>query len=154
MRKLLVASSVIGLMLVGSGLADAAGSRIAQEETFTVTENTTYVVFDTKADDLADMAPGDEVIYRSQLLDPVGGTKVGIDRVNCTINKPPRMICTVAVSITDRGTISAQFTAAVTSPAGFVMAITGGTGEFENVGGSITASTSDEVAQLTFHLLP
>jgi len=154
MRKLLVATSVIGIAVVGTGLAGAAGSRIVEEETFSITENTTFVVFDTKAADLGDMDPGDEVIYRSQLLDPTDGTKVGLDRVNCTINKPPMMICTAALALTGRGTISAQFAADVTSPEGFLMAITGGTGEFENVRGSITADTSDQVATLTFHLLP
>jgi hypothetical protein len=93
-------------------------------------------------------------VYRSRLLDPNTDEKVGVDVANCLANSSGRVVCTGYFQINDRGQIWTQWVQDLRSPEGYVMAISGGTGEFANVRGKVTAPEAGASVDLTFDLLP
>ena len=160
MRRLLtlVLAAVIGL--VGAGLSTAfAATRIAQEETIVLSEHT------VKGRATLDLVgspdaynPGDRYLFRSILRD-AGEAPVGQMFVDCTVQFAKEDSCSHVYDLEGRGTITALGMIPVSQlkPGGtWQLAITGGTGEFEDVGGSTTVQIVDDSgnSQHSLHLLP
>jgi hypothetical protein len=160
MRRLLtlVLAAVIGL--VGAGLSTAfAATEIAQEETLVLSEHS---VNGRATLDLAGKPdaynPGDRYIFRSVLRD-AEAVRVGQMFVDCTVQFAKQDACSHVYDLEGRGTITALGMIPVSQlklGGTWQLAITGGTGEFENVGGASTVAIVDDAgnSQHSLHLLP
>jgi hypothetical protein len=158
MRKafLLVAAVVAGVL--GAGLVSAvAATGIVEEETLVVGEHTV----NGKVLDLAgvpdDFRPGDRYIFRSELTDADGGA--GHLWVDCSVHFAKNDVCTQVYRITGRGTVVVTGLVPASElhvDGTWTLAITGGTGDFENVRGSVTVVVLDEEgnSEHTLNLLP
>ena len=154
MRKLLPIAAVATITILASQFAGASGTRIAQEETIVLTDVTTSVnIVDAGAPH--HFSVGDLAALRGRLEDGTGA-KVGSDRTDCVSNKGSVFVCTVQYAIEGRGNVTAQWVQDFNSINGIAGAVTGGTGEFENVRGSIQIafSSGSPESELTLHLLP
>ena len=160
MRRLLtlVLAAMIGL--IGAGLSTAfAATRIAQEETLVLAEHTVNgratLALVGKPDAYN---PGDRYVFRSILRD-AQAVRIGQMFVDCTVQFAKQDECSHVYDLEGRGTITALGMIPVSQlePGGtWQLAITGGTGEFENVGGSTTVEIVDDTgnSQHSLHLLP
>lgn len=90
---------------------------------------------------------GDYYLFTQDLLNPKTKAKVGTDFAQCFIlfnqapNQPPP--CTVTFDFARKGRITARS-----------QAVTGGTGQFQNVRGELHIEPIKGGAKLTFHLIP
>jgi hypothetical protein len=160
MRRLLpmVLAAVIGL--VGAGLTSAfAATRIVQEETLVLAEHS---VSSRATLDLVGKPdafnPGDRYVFRSILRDEQD-VRVGQMFVDCTVQFAKEDACSHVYDLNERGTITALGMIPVSQlqlGGTWQLAVTGGTGEFENVGGSTTVVIVDEEgnSEHSLHLLP
>ena len=159
MRRLLtlVLAAVIGL--VGAGLSSAfAAAQIAQEETLVLAEhsvNGRNVDLVGKPDAFN---PGDRYLFRSVLRDD-RDVRVGQLFVDCIVQFAKEDACSHVYELNQRGTITALGMIPVSQlkvGGTWQLAITGGTGEFENVGGAATVVITDNRgnSQHSLHLLP
>jgi hypothetical protein len=155
------AIAVIAAVLVGvlaAGLTSAVASTgIAREETLVLGEHT----LKGRVLDLAgapdDFKAGDRYLFRSQLTE--GSDVAGYLYADCNVHFSKRDTCSMVYDIAGRGTFVAQGLIPVSQvvPGGsWSLAITGGTGEFENVGGSIAVTIVNDQgdSEHTVHLLP
>ena len=173
-RKLGILGTSVALLAIaifGVTFAGANSSKIAAEETLTLTTKQTN-------GQLSDIGPrglsaGDVFSYRSALYEH--GQKIGVENGNCGPHFPIsahhlRFLCSaVSSDIFGRGQIlsAGTFTLDVTAGAlrhgkktfasavqdsDITFAITGGTGQFQNVRGEIHASSTSN--KESFHLLP
>ena len=160
MRRLLplVLAAVIGL--VGAGLTSAfAAARIAQEETIVLGEHTLKgrsVELVGNPDN--PFNAGDRYMFRSALSDEQDVT-VGHLYVDCQVQFAKKDACSHVYELNERGTITALGMIPVSQlklGGTWQLAITGGTGEFENVGGSTTVVIVDDAgnSEHSLHLLP
>lgn len=149
---------IAGLLVAGLGAGGLASPRgIDQEENIVVIETTT----NGKAHFFGDQPfrPGDIYVFRSVLNSEDGAAKVGSLRVSCAVTFDHRDLCTNAYLVTGRGEIMAQGTIpdAELHPGGqWDLAVTGGSGDFENVRGSVHVeylNTEGQTRQ-TIHLIP
>lgn len=159
MRRLLtlVLAAVIGL--VGAGLSTAfAAAQIAQEETLVLAEhsvNGRNVDLVGKPDAFN---AGDRYLFRSVLRDDQD-VRVGQLFVDCLVQFAKEDSCSHVYELDQRGTITALGMIPVSQlklGGTWQLAITGGTGEFENVGGAATVVIVDNRgnSQHSLHLLP
>ena len=159
MRRLLtlVLAAVIGL--VGAGLSTAfAAAQIAQEETLVLAEhsvNGRNVDLVGKPDAFN---AGDRYLFRSVLRDDQD-VRVGQLFVGCLVQFAKEDSCSHVYELDQRGTITALGMIPVSQlklGGTWQLAITGGTGEFENVGGAATVVIVDNRgnSQHSLHLLP
>lgn len=159
MRRLLtlVLAAVIGL--VGAGLSTAfAAAQIAQEETLVLAEhsvNGRNVDLVGKPDTFN---AGDRYLFRSVLRDDQD-VRVGQLFVDCLVQFAKEDSCSHVYELDQRGTITALGMIPVSQlklGGTWQLAITGGTGEFENVGGAATVVIVDNRgnSQHSLHLLP
>jgi hypothetical protein len=154
----LVLVAVIGV--VGAGLTSAFGAaQIAQEETVVLSEHSLNgrATLDLAGKPDAYNA-GDRYIFRSILRDEQQA-RVGQMFVDCTVQFAKRDSCSHIYDLEGRGTITALGMIPVSQlklGGTWQLAITGGTGEFENVGGSTTVTIVDDAgdSQHSLHLLP
>ena len=154
-RKLSIVGLVGVLVLVGGGLTMAfAGNNITQPETLVLTETT----LKTRAVDVGKpgFGPGDVFLFVSSLTDPADGSKVGTVRGQCTVQIGQWATCQVGAFLVDRGEIFVSgVTQATQQPTAFDLAITGGTGEFDNVRGSVHIDpASNTKSEDTLTLIP
>jgi hypothetical protein len=159
MRRLLplVLAAVIGL--AGAGLTSAfAAARIALEETIVLSEHSV----NGRNTDLVGRSdvfnPGDRYVFRSVLRD-AQAARVGQMFVDCTVQFAKQDSCSHVYDLRGRGTITALGMIPVSQlkvGGTWQLAITGGTGEFENVGGSTTVVIVDDTgnSEHSLHLLP
>lgn len=159
MRRLLtlVLAAVIGL--VGAGLSTAfAAAQIAQEETLVLAEHSV----NGRTVDLVGKPDafnaGDRYLFRSVLRDD-RDVRVGQLFVDCVVQFAKEDACSHVYELTERGTITALGMIPVSQlklGGTWQLAITGGTGEFENVGGAATVVIVDNKgnSQHSLHLLP
>jgi hypothetical protein len=162
---------LLGILAAGMALASATPD-VTSARTITVTAK--QVDGELVDVDRNGFDPGDIFIYRSVLYQD--GTKVGYENGNCgphfpVSDKRARFFCTaVSSTFVGRGQITSAGT--FTMPAGsaqrlargislasatrsgpdIAFAITGGSGQFQNVRGEIHASFTN--AHETFHLIP
>jgi hypothetical protein len=158
MRKAFVVVLAVVAGVLGAGLVSAvAATGIVAEETLVVEEHT----LTGKILDLAgapdDFRPGDRYIFRSELTE-VDGT-AGHLWVDCSVHFAKNDICTQVYRVTGRGTVvvTGLVPASELHVEGtWTLAITGGTGDFENVRGSVTVVVLDDEgnSEHTLHLLP
>jgi hypothetical protein len=154
--------TVVWVTLAGvlaAGLTSAfAATGIAQEETVVLGEHSLKGRVLDLVGEANDYRPGDRYIYRSELTDGLDAV-VGHLYVDCQVQFGKRDSCSQIYDIPARGTVTAEglIPVAELHPGGtWVFAITGGTGEFENVGGSVTVEAVDRTGNTehTLHLLP
>jgi hypothetical protein len=151
-RKLLIVGFAGVLVLVGSGLTMAfAGNNITQPETLVLKETTLKNHFVDVGK--PGFGTGDSFLFVDSLTDPADGSRVGTVRGQCTVQIGHWQTCPVGGFLNGRGEI---FVSGVTqstqqpTPADF--AITGGTGEFDNVRGTVHVehvSNTEETTTLT-----
>jgi hypothetical protein len=150
-----VLAAVLTAMVV-SGLALAgAGKDAAPKDGRGVAE--TIVLIDRETDDQAftDVAndgpgPGDTFTARDDLLDAKGAAKIGDAFISCVIQfgTPFSSQCDVVARLDGRGDIVLSgLVPEANDP--FVLAVTGGTGEFRHVRGQALVELVDEGPPLT-----
>ena len=154
-RKLLIVGFAGALVLVGSGLTMAiAGNNITTPETLVLTETT----LKGRGIDVGKpgFGPGDSFIFVNSLTDPADGSRVGTVRGQCTIQIGAWQTCQVGGFLDGRGEIFVGGVAPNTNqPVAQDYAITGGTGEFANVRGTVHVEpVSNNVDTLTLTLIP
>ena len=157
MRKVVI---VFAVLLVGTslaGVASAIGPRIVAEFSILVDEQT--VTGRTVNQVPGPFAPGDEYLYRSSLTDSNNGESAGRMFAHCVVQFASEDQCELVYSIIDRGTIVATGMIPreqLHAGGSWVLAVVGGTGEFENVRGSVTVEVVNGAGdtQDTIHLLP
>jgi hypothetical protein len=154
-------STVLAAVLAGvlsAGLATAvAAPSITVEETIVFGEHTVKARNLDLAGEPDDFKPGDRYIFRSELSDPDG--VVGHLYTDCSVQFAKRDSCSAIYDVPARGTIVAEGLVPVAElvvGGTWTFAVTGGTGDFENVRGSVTVEIVDDTgnSEHTLHLLP
>jgi hypothetical protein len=149
-------SCLIVLMTMVGGVA-IASSRIATEESMTVyTETARYRFVDNGKEG---SSVGDHDLYFDAIFSDDGKTdRIGTDRVVVEYMQSTYAMVQLELTIQGRGKIYAAGTLNFSDrflDQGDDLAIVGGTGEFENVGGSVHLSVfDDETFKNEIHLLP
>jgi hypothetical protein len=158
MRRTLIVLATMVVGVLGAGLATAiAATGIAGEETLVFGEHTIKVRNVNVVGEPDEFKPSDRYLFRSELSDADG--VAGYLNAECVVQFARRDTCSVIYEIPSRGTIVAQGYVPVSQLVvggtwGF--AILGGTGEFENVRGSVTVEIVDDElnSEHSLHLLP
>jgi hypothetical protein len=172
MKRFLAAGALVALLGLVGGVALAhAGSNITSPETIKIIGAPTSFAF-VDADDSADFSPGDYIVFSEDLVSRDGTTQVGLLDVSCLFINFSEDICHGSANLTGRGQIAfevqeIQSDAAARSasrfaltpdagsnPRAFDVAITGGTGEFDNVRGYITVIPGRDQDRFTIHAIP
>ena len=159
MRRFVTVVWVTLAGVLAAGLTSAfAATGIAQEETVVLGEHTLKGRNLDLVGEANDFRPGDRYIFRSDLTDGQDAV-VGHLYVDCSVQFGKRDSCSQIYDIPARGTVTAEGLIPVAEfhlGGTWVFAITGGTGEFENVGGSVTVEAVDRTGNTehTLHLLP
>ncbi len=154
-RKVSIVGLAGVLVLVGGGLTVAlAGNNITSPETLVLTETSLKGRFVDVGKQ--GFGPGDSFIFVDSLTDPADGSRVGTVRGQCTIQIGDWQNCQVGGFLNGRGEI---FVSGVTKntdqPMAIDLAITGGTGEFDNARGSVHVEpTSDTEQTTTLTIIP
>jgi hypothetical protein len=169
MRTKLLLAAVVAVILSTTAvtLASASGDSSSDDNDATVItlfstqDKFTFLDLDRSGTTAPTM--GDQAVFTDVLFEHSGGSEVGSDAVVCTVMKVTASAetdqCSATFSLTDRGQIVVQ--GLVTVPSGdetgskFVLPITGGSDEFEAVGGQVTIEILNAKgdANLTFHLV-
>jgi hypothetical protein len=148
-KKLSIVGLAGVLVLVGGGLSMAlAGNNITTPETLVLTETN----LKGRSIDVGKpgFGPGDSFIFVDSLTDPADGSRVGTVRGQCTIQIGQWQTCQVGGFLNGRGEIFVSGVAPNThQPVAQDYAITGGTGEFENVRGSVHVDPTSNTEQTT-----
>ncbi|MFF1507444.1 hypothetical protein [Streptomyces sp. NPDC058326] len=106
---------------------------------------------------------GDSFAFADDLYRTKGGEKAGRDGVSCTVARtgnPGDLQCVGTFVLTGgpRGQIAGQTLLSVDpadqSPAAFDIAVTGGTGDFKDVRGTIRSTPDGDYSRLEFRLTP
>jgi hypothetical protein len=155
LRKLSIFGLAGVLVLVGGGLTAAlAGNNITTPETLVLTETN----IKGKAVDVGKpgFGPGDVFLFVSSLTDPADDSRVGTVRGQCTVQIGHWQLCEAGASLDGRGEIFVSGVIQNTNqPAAFDIPITGGTGEFDNVRGTVHIDpVSNSVSEDTLSLIP
>ena len=159
MRRFVTVVWVTLAGVLAAGLTSAFGATgITQEETVVLGEHTVKGRILDLVGEADDLRPGDRYIFRSELTDGLD-TVVGHLYVDCSVQFGKRDSCSQVYDIPARGTVTAEGlipVAEVHLGGTWVLAITGGSGDFENVGGSATVVIVDKElnSEHTLHLLP
>ena len=159
MRRFVTVVWVTLAGVLAAGLTSAfAATGIAQEETVVLGEHTVKGRILDVVGEADDLRPGARAIFRSELTDALDAV-VGHLYVDCSVQFGKRDSCSQIYDIPARGTVTAEGLIPVAEfhlGGTWVFAITGGTGEFENVGGSVTVEAVDRTGNTehTLHLLP
>lgn len=104
---------------------------------------------------------GDSFAFADDLYRTKGGEKVGRDGVSCTVvrtGSPGDLQCVGTFALTGGpgGQIAGQTLLSVDpadeAPAAFDIAVTGGTGDFKDVRGTIRSTPDGDYSRLEFHL--
>ena len=154
-RKLSILGLAGVLVLVGGGLTTAlAGNNITTPETLVLTETQTKSKFVDAGK--PGFGPGDVFMFVSSLTDPADDSKVGTVRGQCTQQIGQWATCEAGVFLGDRGEIFVGGVIPSTDePTSFDIPVTGGTGEFDNVRGSVNIDQStNNVSTDTLTLIP
>jgi hypothetical protein len=147
MRRFVTVVWITLMGVLAAGLTSAvAATGIAQEETIVLGEHTLKGQNLDLVGEADDFRPRDRYIFRSELTDAQDAV-VGHLYVDCSVQFGKRDSCSQIYDIPARGTVTAEGLIPVAElhlGGTWVLAITGGTGEFENVGGSATVVIVDD----------
>lgn len=113
--------------------------------------------------DQSDQAPkvGDSFALADDLYKTKGGDKVGRDGVSCTVvrtGSPGDLLCVGTFALTGGpgGQLTGQnlvtFDPSNEAPSAFDIAVTGGTGDFEDARGWIRSTPDGDYSRLEFHI--
>jgi hypothetical protein len=91
---------------------------------------------------------GDYFVLRENVFDE-SGTRVGFTSIQCTVHFRGDLLCHAALTLPGRGQIEVY--GHVPESARFTIAVTGGTGDFANVGGELLVEL--DTGRYTFYLL-
>jgi hypothetical protein len=156
MRKVVV---VFVSLLVGvafAGVAGAAGPRITEEQSIVVLEHT--VKARTVDEAPGEFAPGDEYLFRSRLTDPETGEKTGVLFVQCLVQFSGQDQCDQIYTLEGGTIVAGGLIPADQLHVGgsWVLAISGGTGQFDNARGSVTVEIINDAgdSQHSIHAIP
>ena len=158
MRKFLTVLAAVLTGVLAAGLTTAvAATNIAVEETIVLGEHTVKGRNLDLAGEPDDFKPGDRYIFRSELTDQ--SDVVGHMYVDCSVQFGKRDSCSQIYDLPARGTIVSEGLVPVGQlmvGGSWTFAITGGTGDFENVGGSVTVVIVDDTgnSEHTLNVLP
>lgn len=149
---------LVGMFAAGALTTAFAGTGIVQEETVVFGEHTLRGRNLDLVGEANDFRPGDRYIFRSELTDAQDAV-AGHLFVDCSVQFAKKDSCSQIYEIPTRGTVTAEGLIPVSQlklGGTWVLAITGGTGEFENVGGSVTVVIVDDRgnSEHSLHLLP
>jgi hypothetical protein len=157
LRKLWIVGIAGVLVAVAAGgvTAALASSNITQPETIVLNDETVkagYVDSGKPGDSI-----GDAFMFVDSLTDPADGSAAGKVHGQCVFQLQHWALCTAGAFIGDRGEVLVEgwvrFTE--TGPSTFDLAVIGGTGEFDNVRGSLQVEElSNTRSVLTFSLIP
>ena len=159
MRRFVMVLWAVLVAVFAAGLTTAfAGTGIVQEETVVFGEHTLRGRNLDLVGEADDFRPGDRYIFRSELTD-AKDVVAGHLYVDCSVHFAKRDLCSQVYDIPARGTVTAEGLIPVSQlrvGGTWVLAVTGGTGEFENVGGTATVEIVDDTgnSQHTLNLLP
>ena len=159
MRRFVTFMWAMAIGVLAAGITSAfAATGIVQEETVTLGEHTLQGRNLDLVGGTEDFRPGDRYIFRSELTDPQDAV-VGHLYVDCQVHFGKRDACSQVYEISGRGTVTAAGLVPVRElkvGGTWVFAITGGTGEFEDAGGTSTVVIVDDTgnSEHTLHLLP
>jgi hypothetical protein len=161
MRRWFVSVGSLACLLgvIGGTVVANAGSSITSPETFTVLGSVTKTGLDDSSEP-GRVSPGDVVVLAERVTDE-NGANVGKARIQCTVHVARWEICIATWDITDRGQIVAEGTMppydALDTPP-FDLAVTGGTGDFANVRGTVHVEVVEVLdgpgERDTFSLIP
>ena len=155
LRKLLIAGLVGALVLVAGGITTAlASNNITETETLVLNDKT---IKQANVDvGKPGFGVGDSFQFVDALTDPADGSAMGKAHGSCTVELQKWVYCQAVAVISDRGQIVvAGLIKGSNGPSTNDLAITGGTGEFDNVRGSLQIDqTSNNKSTLTFTLIP
>lgn len=159
MRKFSVVLAAVMVGIIGAGLTSAvAANTIVAEETIVVGEHTTKAKNIDIVGKPDDFKVGDRYMFRSELTDEAGQV-VGHANTECVVQFAKRDTCSVIYELAPRGSIAAEGQVPVSQlvvGGTWTLAILGGTGEFENVRGSVAVEIVDDTgnSEHSLHLLP
>ncbi|HJS26791.1 MAG TPA: hypothetical protein VJ913_06680 [Actinomycetota bacterium] len=159
MRRFSFVLAAVIVGVAGAGLSSAvAANTIVAEETIVVGEHTNKSKIIDLAGQPDDFKVGDRYMFRSELTDEADEV-VGHLNTECVVDFAKRDTCSVVYELAPRGTIVAEGQVPVSElgPGGtWTYAILGGTGEFENVRGSVAVEVVGEGpdTEHSLHLLP
>jgi hypothetical protein len=152
------AAAVVAALMLGGATAAWSGTRsVSVETTIVVAEHT--VKGATQDFGKPGYTPGDPYEFRSVLTDTSTGDRSGALFADCTVHFAAHDRCTNVYELAGRGSIIAEGmipVAQLTLGGSWVLAVTGGTGEFENVRGSVIVEvvTRHGDTEHSIHLLP
>ncbi len=156
MRKRLgiVAVAVAALLVVAVGASlVSASSGLTSPKTLTFTAKQTQFHF--LANNPTGNSVGDELAFTETLTK--GGKHIGFDGVHCVVTgiKPTETECVGTISFTDGSKLAAQtLFHPKNGPQTIPLAITGGSGIYQNAGGFGTIkSTSQTTSTYTLHVI-
>jgi hypothetical protein len=158
-RRFVMVLWAVMVGILAGGLTTAfAGTRIVQEETVVFGEHTLRGRNLDLVGEANDFRPGDRYIFRSELTDAQDAV-AGHLFVDCSVQFAKKDSCSQIYEIPARGTVTAEGLIPVSQlkvGGTWVLAVTGGTGEFENVRGSVTVVIVDDRgnSEHSLHLLP
>jgi hypothetical protein len=158
-RRFVMVLWAVMVGILAAGLTTAfAGTRIVQEETVVFGEHTLRGRNIDLVGRANDFRPGDRYIFRSELTDAQDAV-AGHLFVDCSVQFAKQDSCSQIYEIPARGTVTVEGLIPVSQlkvGGTWVLAITGGTGEFENVRGSVTVVIVDDRgnSEHSLHLLP
>jgi hypothetical protein len=158
-RRFVMVLWAVMVGILAAGLTTAfAGTRIVQEETVVFGEHTLRGRNLDLVGKANDFRPGDRYIFRSELTDAQDAV-AGHLFVDCSVQFAKKDSCSQIYEIPARGTVTAEGLIPVSQlkvGGTWVLAVTGGTGEFENVRGSVTVVIVDDRgnSEHSLHLLP
>ena len=154
-RKMVALAAVLMLGGVTIGLSVAsASSHIAAPQTITLIEHSLHdkVIDVGKKGD----STGDILTFHNDLANSSDATKVGVDQGQCTRMNPRAGTweCWWSIVLAD-GQITAEGPFSDTTPTD-LYAVTGGTGAYENVGGSVLETNGPGASEYTlvYNLVP
>lgn len=147
-------AGVLAVVALGGVTTAFASSNITQPETFVLDDTIVksgYVDVGKPGNSI-----GDSFMFADSLTDPADGSSVGKLHGQCEFQVKGWTLCTAGAFITDRGEIMFQgFVQFSNGRSIFDMPVIGGTGEFDNVRGSVhVEDVTNKLSKLTFTLIP
>jgi hypothetical protein len=154
--KHLIVSATAAIVAATGGIAYAASSTpsITTAQTIRLSAHQSAVRFVPVPGQTSQRPiPGDQILFTERLSR--AGTAAGTDQVHCTV-VGHALICDAVFALAN-GTITVNGKVPVNGPGrgGSTLAVTGGTGRFQNVRGEVhVRGTGPHSETETFHLLP
>jgi len=149
----LLGTSIV-LTLALTGVARPAALRISEAETIRLVSQPERERFVDVG--RSGFSPGDSFVFLDSLMNETKSLQVGTLLGHCTIHFEGRGVCEATLRLRDRGQITATGALNLSEQSrGGTVAITGGTGDFQNVRGQAQVRFLDEDAELiTLELIP